>query len=320
MPTALIAEDEPLLAAALQADLARLWPELQIVATVGDGLSATAQALALRPQLCFLDIRMPGASGLDAAQALAEDWPEGLPFPLLVFVTAYDQYALAAFDAQAVDYLVKPVDSPRLAACVARLQARLAGRRAAAPGPAESGHPASAAAIRPATGEPGGLGGPGGSGGSGGPGQPGHPGHPGVLDDPQLQQTLAQLRALLGAAGPLSAWTVTTTAPRLEVIQAGVGNTVHLVPVAEVLYFEAADKYLRVVTADREHLIRLTLRELVPQLDGQQFWQVHRSLVVRASAITTAQRDESGKVWLQLRNRPERLTASRLYAHLFKGM
>ena len=311
MPTALIAEDEPLLAAALQADLARLWPALQIVATVGDGLSAAAQALALRPQLCFLDIRMPGASGLDAAQALAEDWPEGEPFPLLIFVTAYDQYALAAFDAQAVDYLVKPVDSPRLAACVARLQARLADRRAAAPGSAESGHPASAAAIRPATGEPGR---PGGSGGFGGLGQPG------VLHDPQLQQTLAQLRALLGAAGPIGALTVTTAAPRLEVIQAGVGNTVHLVPVAEVLYFEAADRYLRVITADREHLIRLSLRELVPQLDGQQFWQVHRSLVVRASAITTAQRDESGKVFLQLRDRPERLTASRLYAHLFKGM
>ena len=311
MPTALIAEDEPLLAAALQADLARLWPELQIVATVGDGLSATAQALALRPQLCFLDIRMPGASGLDAAQALAEDWPEGEPFPLLIFVTAYDQYALAAFDAQAVDYLVKPVDSPRLAACVARLQARLADRRAAAPGPAESGHPASAVAIRPATDEPGR---PGGSGGLGGPGQLG------VLHDPQLQQTLAQLRALLGATGPIGALTVTTAAPRLEVIQAGVGNTVHLVPVATVLYFEAADKYLRVVTADREHLIRLSLRELVPQLDGQHFWQVHRSLVVRASAITTAQRDESGKVFLQLRDRPERLTASRLYAHLFKGM
>ena len=298
MPTALIAEDEPLLAAALQADLLRLWPGLQIVALVADGLSAATQALALRPQLCFLDIRMPGASGLEAAQAIAEDWPDDARFPLLVFVTAYDQYALAAFDAQAVDYLVKPVDHKRLAACVARLQARLADRRPAAPSSAESGHHASAAAPRLATGGPGG------------------PGGPGALDDAQLQQTLAQLRALLGAAGPIS----TVAAPRLEVIQAGVGNTVYLVPVAEVLYFEAADKYLRVVTASREHLIRLSLRELLPQLDGQQFWQVHRSLVVRASAITTAQRDESGKVFLQLRDRPERLTASRLYAHLFKGM
>ena len=284
MPSALIAEDEPLLATALVADLARLWPELRIAAQVGDGLSAARQALAFQPEVCFLDIRMPGASGLEAAQALAEDWPEGQPFPLLVFVTAYDQYALQAFDAQAVDYLVKPVDGPRLAACVARLKQRLADRAAA--------HlPASAAAPRSSP-EP-------------------------TLTDSNLQHTLSQLRALLVGASPTPA---TPPTPRLEVIQAGVGNTVHLVPVAEVLYFEAADKYLRVVTAEREHLIRLSLRELVPQLDAQQFWQVHRSLVVRASAITTAVRDESGKVFLSLRGRPERLTASRLYAHLFKGM
>lgn len=267
--TALIAEDEPLLAAGLVADLARLWPDLQIVAQVGDGLSAARQALALQPRVCFLDIRMPGATGLEAAQALAEDWPEGVAFPLLVFVTAYDQYALAAFEAQAVDYLVKPVDGPRLAACVARLQKRLA----------EAGQPSAA--------------------------------------PPQaaLNDTLQQLRALLGSSSAPA-----PAAPRLAVIQAGVGNTVHMVPVAEVLYFEAADKYLRVVTAEREHLIRLSLRELLPQLDPQVFWQVHRSLVVQATAISTAQRDESGKVFLQLRGRPERLTASRLYAHLFKGM
>jgi DNA-binding LytR/AlgR family response regulator len=273
MATALIAEDEPLLAQALAADLARLWPDLQLLATVGDGLSASAQALALRPQVCFLDIRMPGATGLEAAQALAEDWPDDAPFPLLVFVTAYDQYALAAFEAQAVDYLVKPVDAARLSACVARLQKQLQQRAADAAPPA--------------------------------------------APDAPLAQALDQLRALLGSGiGTPPA----PAAPRLDVIQAGVGNTVHLVPVADVLYFEAADKYLRVVTAEREHLIRLSLRELMPRLDAQLFWQVHRSLVVRATAITTATRDESGKVYLQLRGRPERLTASRLYAHLFKGM
>jgi DNA-binding LytR/AlgR family response regulator len=104
------------------------------------------------------------------------------------------------------------------------------------------------------------------------------------------------------------------------VIQASVGNTVHMVPIDDVLYFEAADKYVRVVTAEREHLIRIALRDLLPQLDPNQFWQVHRGLVVRARAIASAQRDESGKVFLTLRGRPERLTASRLYAHLFKGM
>jgi len=264
---ALIAEDEPLLAAGLRADLAALWPALNVVASVGDGLQASTQALALRPDICFFDIRMPGYSGLEAAQALAEDWPADAtaPLPLLVFVTAYDDYALQAFEAQAVDYLVKPVDRTRLAACVARLQARLAQR----------GTPAA------------------------------------------LEATLAHLRGLLGGgAGGLGA-----AAPaRLEVIQAQVGNLVHLVPVDEVIYFEAADKYVRVVTSAKEHLIRLSLRELLPQLDSQRFWQVHRGTVVQARCIAAARREESGKVTLTLRSRAETLTASRLYAHLFKGM
>jgi DNA-binding LytR/AlgR family response regulator len=259
--TALIAEDEPLLAEGLKQDLAALWPQLQIVATVGDGASAVEHALALRPQVCFLDIRMPGLSGLEAAQALAEDWPSEAPFPLIVFVTAYDQYALAAFEAQAVDYVIKPVQRERLAACVARLQSQLAAR------------------------------------------QPGAD---------TLQRSLDQLRALLGGAAM-------PAAPRLEVIQAQVGAIVHLVPIDDVIYFEAADKYVRVITADKEHLIRQSLKDLLPQLDAQRFWQVHRGTIVQARCIAQARREESGKVTLFLRGRPETLTASRLYAHLFKG-
>jgi DNA-binding LytR/AlgR family response regulator len=264
--TALIAEDEPLLAESLRQELARCWPELTISAMAGDGHSALNEALALKPSVCFLDIRMPGLSGLEVAQALAEEWPANLAFPLLVFVTAYDQYALKAFEVQAVDYLVKPVTPERLDEAVQRLQARLQRDAHAAPG-----------------GE-------------------------------VLQQTMAQLRALLeGAPAPAS------TAP-LTVIQAQVGALVHLVPVAEVIYFEAADKYVRVVTAEREHLIRLSLRELLPQLDTHQFWQVHRGTIVQAACIKTARKEESGKVTLTLRGRPESLVASRLYAHLFKGM
>jgi len=265
-PRCLIAEDEPLLAEGLHAELAVHWPTLQVAALVGDGTGAVEQALALRPEVCFLDIRMPGCTGLEAAQALAEDWPDGVPFPLIVFVTAYDDYALQAFQAQAVDYLVKPLDGVRLAACVARLQARLAERQRLQAPPAEA-----------------------------------------------LQATMEQLRALLGAAPAAEA-------ARLEVLQAQVGNLVHLVPVAEVLYFEAADKYVRVVTAEREHLVRASLRELLPRLDPAQFWQVHRGTVVQARAIATARREDSGKVTLTLRGRPDKLTASRLYANLFKGM
>jgi DNA-binding LytR/AlgR family response regulator len=104
------------------------------------------------------------------------------------------------------------------------------------------------------------------------------------------------------------------------VIQAQVGAMVHLVPVDQVIYFEAADKYVRVVTAEREHLIRMSLRELLPQLDPQCFWQVHRGTVVQARCVRSARREESGKVTLHLAGRPETLVASRLYAHLFKGM
>jgi DNA-binding LytR/AlgR family response regulator len=274
-PRCLIAEDEPLLAAALQAELLALWPQLQVVAVVGDGQSAVDQALALKPDICFLDIRMPGLSGLEAAQALAEDWPgdaAAAPFPLLVFATAYDQYALQAFDAQAVDYLLKPIDRSRLSASITRLQARLQARLATRNQPTQPGD--------------------------------------------ALQQTMQQLRALLAGA-PM---TSTTPAPRLEVIQAQVGNLVHMVPVAEVLFFEAADKYVRVITATREHLVRASLRELLPQLDPAQFWQVHRGTVVQARCVHTAQREESGKVTLTLRGCAEKITVSRLYAHLFKGM
>ena len=264
--SALIAEDEPLLADALRRELARLWPELRIVATVGDGGAAVEQALALRPQLLFLDIRMPGMSGLEAAEALAEEWPEGEPLPLIVFVTAYDRYAVQAFERAAVDYLLKPVDAARLAQTCERVRAAMRSRTAAA-------HAGSSTA-------------------------------PG--DD-----ALERLRRLLADA---------PAGPRLEVIQVGVGAAIHFVPVAEVLYFEAADKYVRVVTATREHLIRMPLRELLPQLDEARFWQIHRGTVVRADAIVEVRRDEAGRPWLSLRGRPERLAVSRLYAARFKAM
>jgi len=87
-----------------------------------------------------------------------------------------------------------------------------------------------------------------------------------------------------------------------------------------VLFFEAADKYVRVVTATREHLIRTSLRELLPRLDACRFWQIHRGTVVRADAIVSAERDESGRVTLKLLGRPDKLVVSRLYAHRFKAM
>ncbi len=259
--TALIAEDEPLLAQALQAELVRAWPDLRVLKVVGDGDAAVAQALALRPDVLLLDIRMPGQSGLDAAAELAEEWPDDQPFPALVFVTAFDAYAVQAFETQAVDYLLKPVQPERLRLTVQRVQALLAQR-----------HPAT------------------------GP----------------LDATLEQLRSLM--AQPPS------QATRLQVIPASVGQSIRMVPVAEVQAFEAADKYVRVLLAQGEVLIRTPLKELMPQLDPAVFWQIHRGTVVRADAIDNVTRNEAGRLSLKLRARPEAFAVSRLYADRFRAM
>jgi DNA-binding LytR/AlgR family response regulator len=273
--TALIAEDEPLLATALQAELARLWPDLQVLASVRDGHSALAQALALRPDVLFFDIRMPGLSGLDAAAALADAWDTtttgAKPFPALVFVTAYDQYAVQAFEAQAVDYLLKPVQPERLKKTLQKLQQSLASKRSSAT---------------------------------------------------DFEATLTQLRSLL--AMPSSASSPPSPpnppAPWLQHIQASVGSAIHLVPLPEVLYLEAADKYVRVLTAKREYLIRTPLKELLPQIDPARFWQIHRGTVVNHHCVELALRDDQGRLSLSLRGRPERLAVSRLFAHQFKAM
>jgi DNA-binding LytR/AlgR family response regulator len=256
-PTALIAEDEPLLADNLRAELATAWSALRVVAQAGSGTAAVQLALQHRPQVCLLDIRMPGMTGLEAAHAISEDWPDDAgTLPLFVFVTAYDQYALQAFDAAAADYLLKPVTPERLAQCVQRLQARLA---------------------RPAP-----------------------------------DTTLASLRQLLAQA--------VTPVPRLRHLQAAVGDTIELVPVDDIVYLEAADKYVRAVTAQRDYWVRVSLRELLPQLDGERFWQVHRSTVVHIDAVARAQRQENGTVLLKLRHRHETLTVSRVHANRFKAL
>jgi DNA-binding LytR/AlgR family response regulator len=264
VPSALLAEDEPLLAQALRSELARAWPELEVVATVGDGASAVREALRLRPDLLFFDIRMPGMDGLDAAAELADEWDSAQqPFPLLVFVTAYDEYAVRAFESQAVDYLLKPVQPARLQKTVAKLQEALAARA---------------------------------QGGKG-----------------DFEATMAQLRGILSASEG-------SPSQPLTMIQAGVGNSIRMVPVDEIVYFEAADKYVRVLTPEHEYLVRTPLKELLPRLDTQRFWQVHRGTVVRAAAIDSVTRDEQGKLHLALRGRPEKLAVSRLYQHQFRAM
>ncbi|MFP5391881.1 MAG: LytR/AlgR family response regulator transcription factor [Gammaproteobacteria bacterium] len=260
----LIAEDEPILAATLAHALTRLWPGVDAVATCANGVEAVTQALALRPDVLFLDIKMPGKTGLEAAEELADSW-EGGPFPQIVFVTAYDEYAVQAFEQAAADYVLKPISDARLAKTIERVRARLAARP----------------------------------------------------DD--LSALLAQLRALVPAVAKAPAAPTAPVEP-LRVIRAAVGNQVRMIPIDDVVMFEALDKYVNVVTMDAEALIRVSLKELLPQLDAQQFWQVHRGTIVNAACVHSAVRDDMGRLTLRLRGRTETPRVSPLYAHLFRQM
>lgn len=244
---AVIADDEPHLAEDLQRRLTRLWPELQIEAVVHDGVAAAQALIEIRPDIAFFDIRMPGQNGLDAARFAAADCR-------VVFVTAFDDHAVQAFEQAAADYLLKPVSDERLARCVERLKQQ----SAAAP-----------------------------------------------------DALLARLQQLLAAQ---------SKPEPLRWVRAQVGQTVRMVAVEEVCYFQSADKYTTLLTRDAELLLRTPLKELIAQLDAEQFWQVHRGTLVNVRQIISAHHDLLGKVSLNLRDRPERVAVSRGYAHLFRQM
>lgn len=268
-PTALIAEDEALLAASLRDSLQSLWPTLQLLPIAPNGPQALATALAEAPDVIFLDIRMPGLSGLEVAADLADVWPPAAhpqrAFPLLVFVTAYDAYAVAAFEAQAVDYVLKPWREVRLAQTVQRLQQRLHARA------------------------------------------------PQSAEHMNLEAALAMLRPLLAAPEPQATETLTT-------IAASQGQTLHFVAVDEVLAFQAADKYVRVITAQTEYLIRTPLKDLLAQLPAGAFWQIHRASLIQVRALEKVVRDDAGHLTVHLKGLRETFAVSRLFAHRFKAM
>ena len=265
-PRALIAEDEPLLAQGLKDALALAWPELQVIALAPNGIEALRLAAAERPDVAFLDIRMPGLSGLEVAAELADRLNEGEPVPRIVFVTAYDEYALKAFELAAVDYLLKPVSAERLAKAVARLKTQLAAPRE------------------------------------------------------DLAQLVSRLQKVLVGGTADAATGAAANGPTLKIIRAGVGNTVRMIPVEEVCYFQASDKYTSVVTRDAEALIRTPLKELLAQLPQDKFRQIHRGVVVNISEVAAAVRDDAGRMSLRLRQRKEILPVSRVYAEQFRQM
>jgi DNA-binding LytR/AlgR family response regulator len=203
------------------------------------------------PTIVFLDIRMPGLTGLEVASRLDAKTH-------VVFVTAFDHYAVEAFDRQAADYLLKPVSDDRLTRTIARLKAKLA----------QSEAPSGVADI--------------------------------------LKQLATALPTVKNA--------------HLRWIRASIGETVRQIPVDDVFYFQAQDKYVSVYTRDGESLIRTPLAELQAQLNPDEFWQIHRSTIVNVNRIAATTRDVMGKTMVKLRDSKTELQVSRAYAHLFKQM
>jgi DNA-binding LytR/AlgR family response regulator len=253
MTTALIADDEPFMRDVLREQLLLLWPDLVLLADACDGPSALLQIETQRPDIAFLDIRMPGLSGLQVARAVT------VP-TRIVFVTAYDAHAVDAFEANAVDYVLKPVEMARLSKVVAKLRQSIA--------------------------------------------------QPSSLTLSQLTEALTRLGMQAPAAPPASS---------LEWFQVSVGQQVHMVHVDDVRYFESDTKYTRVVAEGTDGLIRASLKELMEQLDPQQFVQTHRSTVVNRRFVRVVHR--RGEVLeLELRGTTERLKVSTANHHLFKAM
>jgi DNA-binding LytR/AlgR family response regulator len=256
---AIIADDEPYLARYLADELKKAWPELEIVATLGNGTDAAKSIDALEPDVAFLDIQMPGLTGLEVAQGV-----EGKT--LCVFVTAYDEFALKAFDEGAVDYLLKPVNAERLAKAVERVKQR----------------------VSPSS------------------------------DSFQLPSNIS------GALQQLLTSGVTKPVSFLRYVRAhernAQGEHVLQVDVNDVLYFDAADKYTCVVLPVGEKLLRTSVSELEAQLDPSQFQRIHRSTMVNLRFVHSTRRDESGRMFVRIKDHKRELPVSRAYHEAFARM
>jgi DNA-binding LytR/AlgR family response regulator len=250
-PTAIIADDEIHLAEYLNERLTALWPDLEIVGIAKNGPEALKLIDDEGPQIAFLDIRMPGLTGLEVAKRIDQRTH-------VVFVTAFDQYAVDAFENEAADYLLKPVADERLQRAIERLKKRLAGNETPA--------------------------------------------------------SVGELLSRIATALPR------TAQPFLRRIRASVGDVVRQIPVEEVLFFQAQDKYVVVMTKEGESLIRTGIAELAAQLDPDSFWQIHRSTIVNVTGIASTRRDFSGHVVVKLKDHKAELQVSRAYTHLFKQM
>ena len=247
---AIIADDEETLRLYLKEKLAVAWPELLVSGEAGDGEAALRLIEENRPDVAFLDIQMPGISGIEVARRINAACA-------VVFITAHNTYAVEAFENEALDYVLKPVTEERLEKTVKRLKERLASPRPA----------------------------------------------------PNVAEVIEKVARALEKSPNHLQW-----------IKAQHKDGVRLIPVGDVYYFRATDKYTVVRTKDGEHLIRKTIKELESELDPGQFWRVHRAAIVNARAIHVVDHSLSGGAIVRFKDVQDQLAVSRAYSHLFKQM
>ena len=277
---ALIVDDEPLLRTHLAHHLAQLWPELEIAGEARNGREAVDLAVQLQPDVVFMDVHMPGMNGVEAARLMGEDVQ-------IVFVTAYEQYAVAAFEQGAIDYLVKPFDAERLSESVARLRRRIAERRRMSASDAGLGQVTSLAADAPEASAA-----------------------LGRLPPGDLDAVLSALAGELRRRAPVG--------DRLQWIRASVGQMIKLIPVDEVLYFRSDEKYTLVVWVGGEALIRKSIRELLDGLEPETFIQIHRSTIVNLRFVAQVIKGPNETAEVHLKGRSETLSVSRNHVHWFR--
>ena len=274
---ALIVDDEPLLRTHLAHHLVQLWPELEIAGEARNGREAVDLVVQLKPDVVFLDVHMPGMNGVEAARLMGQDVQ-------IVFVTAYEQYAVAAFEQGAIDYLVKPFDAERLGESVARLRRRIAERRRMAGPEGGLGEVTSVAGDGAAA--------------------------LGDLPTSHLDAVLSALAGELRRRAPMG--------DRLQWIRASVGQMIKLIPVDEVLYFRSDEKYTLVVWVGGEALIRKSIRELLDGLEPETFIQIHRSTIVNLRFVAQVIKGPNETAEVHLKGRSETLSVSRNHVHWFR--
>ena len=274
---ALIADDEPLLRRHLHALLSDLWPELQIVAVASDGEEAWDLAIERTPDVAFLDIRMPGMDGMELARKFRQlDNP-----PLVIFTTAFDQHAVEAFENEAIDYLLKPIEESRLEKAISRLQVRLQARQNGQPDTEMQKLQQMLTRLIPgmATG---------------------------------LSATSAVNAHTEDAIG-------VGESQRLKWIKASFRDALFMLDVNDVDFFQAEDKYTTVSSKEQEYLIRTSITTLEQQLDPEVFWRIHRGVIVRVAQISKVERDFAGHMSVTLKN-SQVLPVSRAFQNLFRQM